>query len=476
MSVLSGSEPSDRITPSAESGPGSSSVIPRTQEPNLGILNEVPMSARLTMSVERFLRGYLKRRAILGFALSLLLIWIITSPARGAVSGWWFDVLIVAILIAINYGYGIAIQRLRGWILRQTIGPPAFGDADGPGKQVLRATFRAAEDVHLTFSNEDEKVMTRLAKLDVAVTPLMLRHCFMEARKEAGVAEAERVHEWDATWQRVQNHLVDRVTYDELRRSHPYALLTIPLWLISSLAATAALDIFMLVIVWLGYRGATGSGSVLPIVEVIVLFSLITSGWVLINRAYRAREIPIGLPGREQLIEFGVDDEALLSEADQLQGKVVRPVDVRLGPRYFHELVALSTRALAVDCGARILMLAILAGISLTAALIFRGNGVALADAYQRLLLVIVIAPLALLLGHYLASVAMQNSRKVIATLASALIGAAFPLLGEYVLTGSIGESPGTLATSLVLGMFGVIAAVLAKMVEARFEARPTTP
>jgi hypothetical protein len=228
-------------------------------------------------------------------------------------------------------------------------------------------------------------------------------------------------------------------------------------------------------VVWLGYRWATRMGSVLPIIDAVILFSFIIPAWLFINRAYRARTMPVFIPSREQLAESGIDD-SLLTEADEIRGRSVRPLTVRLGPKYIKEQIALSIRMFAIDSARRSLAIVAIAGVALAGGILFgHGSVTALAETYLRLVLVIVIAPIGLLIGYYLASALLQDVRKSLAPVVSGFVGAAVPLLGQYLLTGSIGNSPRAVASSVILGAVGIVGASLAEFVKIRFEAKPKT-
>jgi hypothetical protein len=433
------------------------------------------MPTRLVAGLRRVVMWYFRLRNYPIFAAALVAIWIISTPARQAVAGWWFDVAILVALLALSWIFGLVILRLRAWYRRQILGPPAFGEAGGLEERVLRATFRAAPDLHLTFSPQDEEFLTRLHAVDVEITRIGLRHRFFNSRMRAGADEAAIEDEWTAAWERIQRHSIEGQSYERVIHDYPNALIFLPFWIVGSFAGTFLLDLYMTIMVWLAYRWATGAGTILPILEVTVLFSFVTALWVFVNRAYRASEIPIMIPPREVLTDIGVDNPALLSRADALRGHVLRPVDVRLGPRYFDELRSFFIRALALDVATRIFTIVTACGVALAAGLLFGHDDATVSNAYWRMILVLAVAPIGLLIGHYLASLIIQDVRKTVAPVLGGLVAAGVPLLGQYVLTGSVGDDPRAVTSALALGVFTVAATVLGEIVKARVEAKGIT-
>lgn len=460
---------------------GSEALPPRpqvvTEEPNLGILTEVPLPTRLADGLRKLIRWYFRVRPAFAFIIALAVIWIVSSPARHAISVWWRNGLLIAFLIIACIGLGTIFKRLQGLFVRYTLGPPAFGDAGGLEERLLRATFRAAPDVRLTFSAEDNKRIDDLVEWDTKITEELLRHNFFEKRASGGLDKADIEAQWQPTWQRIQNDPIEQTTYAKIRRDYPYAILTIPLWILGSLGATVVIDFFLLAVVWLGYRWATGMGRVLPIVEITILFSFAISSWLFINRVYRAGKMPFLTPSREGLTSHGITDDALLSAADEIRGLVVRPQEVRLGTRYFREQIAFSIRAVAVDCIFRIVPIALLAGMSLAGAFLLSNNRTqALGGTYLRLILVVAVASIGLVVGYYLASALLLDARRFLAPIVSGFVGAAIPLLGQYVLTGRIGSNPKAVLSSVILGVFSIAATTAAEIVKYRFEGKPGAP
>lgn len=461
MSALSGS-----AAPPPEVRPGYA-------EPNLGILTEVPLPARLSSGFSKLIRLYSRASTVIGTLIGLAAIWFLSAPARDTITSWWLDAVLLLVLLVAASLIGRLRSLSQGLTMRYVLGPPAWGDAGGMEARLLRGTFRAASDVQLDFNDTDQKAMNRLAAFDARITPIQLRHTLIEARTSEGAGEAVTDEQWKETWNRIQNEPVEGTTYAAVRRDYPNALLTIPFWLLNSLSATITLDFFMLAVVWLGYRWATGIGSILPIIEVIILFSFIVPTWLFINRVYRTSTMPMMSPPRELLAESGLDD-SLLAEADEARGTSVRPLAVRLGPKYMKEQLAFSIRAFAVDSSSRIFGVLAVAGVALVGGILFgSGSVTALAETYLKLVLVIVIAPVGLLIGYYLASILLQDVRKTLAPVVSGFVGAAVPLLGQYVLTGSIGSNPHAIAISVALGAVGIIGASLAEFVKMRFETKP---
>jgi hypothetical protein len=465
MSILSGSAPLPQ------------EKRPAPAEPNLGILTEVPLPARLGSALRKFLTWYSRFYRVQAFLMVLAILWFISAPARHMITQWWLVVVLLVVLLIATSGLGILKQNSLVRILRVMLGPPAWGDAGGLETRLFRATFRAAPDVRLVFNAADRKRISKLSELDIEVTRIGARHNFFEARTSEGVDEAVVEEQWKEAWKRIQNDPVEGdVSYADIRRDYPDAVLTVPLWLIGSLSATLMLDFFTLITIWLGYRWAAHMGSALPIVEAILFFSFVIPAWLFIIRVYRASTVPIGFIPREKLVESGINDDSLLSEIDEIRGVSVRPLTVQLGPRYVKEQLTFSIRAFAIDLGTRVLTILPLVALALAGGILFgHGSASSLTDTYLRLMLVIVIAPIGLLAGYYLASVLLQDVRKSVAPVVSGLVGAGLPLLGQYFLTGSIGNNPRAVASAIVLGLIGVAAASLAEIVKARFEARPKT-
>lgn len=470
-------------TPVMSALPGSAPLAPKDEsahtEPNLGILTEVPLPARLGSGLRKFLTWYSNSHCyrVVAFFIVLAMIWFISAPARGTITQWWLDVVLLVLLFSAASGIGILKQHSQARLLRYLLGRPAWGEAGGMEARLFRATIRAAPDVRMVFNAADRERMDQLAALDTEVTRIGVGHTFFKARLHDGADEAAIEDEWKETWNQIQSYPVDGDTsYADIRRNYPDALTTIPYWLLSSLTATLTLDFFMLIIIWLGYRWAARTGSILPILEAILFFSFIIPSWLFINRVYRTTKIPLGGLSRETLVEAGITDDVLLSKIDEIRGKSVRLLEVRLGPRYVKEQLAFSVHTFAIDLTTRLLTILPIVGVALAGGILFGNSSVtSLTDTYLRLMLVIVIAPIGLLAGYYLASVLLQDVRKSLAPVISGFVGAGLPLLGQYLLTGSIGNSPRAVASSITLGLIGIVAASLAEIVKARFEARPKT-
>jgi hypothetical protein len=446
---------------------------PPAKDVNLGVLTEIPMSTRLTEKIRKAIGFYFKLRPVLIALIIIASMWIVSIPAREEIDGWWFDVTIFAALLAVVeiVGYARTRKAVSYWVARQALGKPAFGDAGGVGARLLRATFRSAPDVLLTFDAQDRELMDRLSRVDEKVTPAILRHRFVETQRLKGVGESSLEALWAVTWERISGFSVAGTTYAKVRREYPDAIPAIPYWLTASTSTAALVDFFVLASLWFGYRWAAGTGSAVSIVELVIFFGFLLASATFVHRAYRAGEMLMRIPQREWLSKHGVTDNELLLEVDALRGLKVKPTEVRLGPRYFKELVAVSARVLTTDLALRTLATVTLIGTAAGVGLLFGGSG-ALWETYKRIMFVVIVAASGLLCSFYLVSVVIQDVRKTLAPVVSGLVGAGLPLLGQYLLTGKIGDNPGAVRTSIILGMFGVGATALAEVVKVRFAAK----
>jgi len=245
--------------------PTTSPVASMRPAPNLGVLNDVPIPARLIAPIRFLIGGYVRLSGWLRVALALAIIWIVTLPARQTDRGFWFNLGLTVLLVFVAWVLGAMLIPTRNWVLQHVLGKPAFGDAGGLPERVLRATFRAAPDVRMRFGAEDEAILKRLAAFDVKLAPIRLRHTFMSNRMKLHADADEAEAEWGIAWDAIKHGSIENTTYADLTREHPYAFNFIPPTIFVALATTVDLDFFLVSATWMSYRWETHSASALEL-------------------------------------------------------------------------------------------------------------------------------------------------------------------------------------------------------------------
>jgi hypothetical protein len=332
--------------------------------------------------------------------------------------------------------------------------------------------LRAAPDVHLAFTEDDEKMLAKMRQIDEKMLPIVLRHTYLQNRAPHDSESGDDDNEWDQVWNKIENEPIKGVdiSFRQFRTDYPHAILFIPLWLWSSLAALALLDVYVPILAWLSYRSSAGHEATVAIValDVLACFALALSVFVL--RAYGGSEIQMLAPSRDLLVASGVSDESLLNEVDEYRGTSVRPRGVRLGPKYLSELRNFVMKALVIDVMFRATAIFGLVAVSFVVGSAMSGEWEVLRTTYSSMLIVLAWALLGLVCGFYLAALVVEDPRSLMTPMLAGAISAGVPLLGQYLVTGSLGDNPGAVVVAVLIGLFTVAGTVTGDLVKRSLE------
>lgn len=431
---------------------------------DLGLYADIPITAWVS---KRLLTAYgyvfsSWRRYVLGFGLLGALAVLASAPLRKEFSGWLISVTLVVALVLIGGAYVAIVTMRSDLLLFLFYGPKLFGPKlDGPRASVVRSAILASDELEIEYSAQDRPAIDLLHELNREGLELSTRNLWLKTREPQSqdVPDPQLEHDWRDVWNAILNIRIGKGHFQDFVSEKSATTIAAEL-----IGLNAIFDplyrVSLVIVVWLGYEALLNPVTLLVLLQVSLLLSFVLS-----TAAYLLYSFDLA---EQHILWFGPLPEQLKARFETIRGKVLRPDRMAHTNRYIAILRTALARNIIVGTGFIALTGIVMCLVSLAIGLVFthesRNSMILL---YARLGAVIALAPLGLVVGHYIMFFLVQNLRTFGVVAFCTAVPALIPPVAAYLWTGHLPDTATTTVTSAASATGGAVMGTLTSRLKA---------
>lgn len=461
----------------------------------LDIYRERPLSVRLTEFLARVV-------ALLLLWPPMVLIWsivllfafsfVFSRPVRHAGIGFWRDSIVVITMVLVQLLIAITVGR---FLNRICYGRPWFGKLSKEPRSLVATVLRASNELSFRLDDNNRQLMQKLADLNRDIMKWLMgrQYRIIHSGRADYTVASTRIRRrlfrdrpddievrWKDTWQeKVLESSSGGCTVAQAFEPDSYAWVTVPNRLTSLLSAVTGMTWFYeTVVLWLLLSRLGSGSSLLPVFQVAVGFSVVTTLIIFLYHSYNLPDIYIISP--QELMQqhrwtlmpkARREGEELTKALDKefgerlgsFSGKSISIVSVKVSPRYLSLVRNYYARSLAYECVMDSLIGFVLILIA-TAFLWFFGikGEPNISWLYTRLAIALALMPAAIVGIHFLIFTLVAQFRRFITLAVTGALITFTPLAANYLFAGRLPASPVAFASSAIAGIIGSAGADLA--------------